>query len=82
MDLFARYAICGNNPAVFEIGQSMTREHPDAPTIILIQGLRPPVVSLVLGNQSQIEEVRTNRPRAVERALDRESIFEKRLGAR
>ena len=36
---FAGYAMYGNKPAVLEIGQSMPRKHPDAPTIILIQGL-------------------------------------------
>ena len=36
----AGYAIYGNKPAVLEISKSVTREHPDSPTIILKQRLR------------------------------------------
>src|SRR5271157_1034036 len=37
---FAGYAIYGDKPTVLEIGQSVTREHPDSPTIVLKQRLR------------------------------------------
>jgi len=38
--ILARHAIYGQKPVIFEIGQSMTREHPDAPTIVLKQRIR------------------------------------------
>jgi hypothetical protein len=60
--ILARYAIYGKKPVVFEIGQSMTREHPDAPTIILKQRLRRIIRQSILPPGQTIVSTNPNAP--------------------